>query len=232
VVIELIIDFRAGPLQKPARYRLSVWSPVQDAHRTRVSQCRACIARQSSGAELEKILSCSTDRFFHQLSSSRASLLRAAHRTLRNHDWAEDAVSETLLAALERPPGFDEAARLRAWLLGILRHKIVDQFRLHLASNLVRTVGDAHDLDDLASPAGAAGSDPVQHTADAQFIAALGQLLTELPESHARAFVQRECWGHETADVCSELGISAGNLWVMLHRARGRLREGLQAHRD
>jgi RNA polymerase sigma factor (sigma-70 family) len=177
-------------------------------------------------------LSCSTDRFFHQLSSSRASLLRAAHHTLRNRDWAEDAVSETLLAALERPPGFDEAARLRGWLLGILRHKIVDQFRLHLASNLVCAVGDARDLDDLAPRAGAAGCDPVQHAANAQFIAALGPLLAQLPEAYARAFVQRECWGHETADICTELGISAGNLWVMLHRARGRLREGLRAHRD
>jgi RNA polymerase sigma-70 factor, ECF subfamily len=82
------------------------------------------------------------------------------------------------------------------------------------------------------APAGAAGSDPVQHTADSHFIAALGQLLAKLPEAHARAFVQRECWGHETAHVCGELGISAGNLWVMLHRARGRLREGLRAHRD
>jgi RNA polymerase sigma factor (sigma-70 family) len=183
-------------------------------------------------AGLEKILSCSTDRFFQQLSASRAALLRAALHTLRNRDWAEDAVSDTLLAALERPPAFEEPARLRAWLFGILRHKIVDQWRLHLASNLVCTVGDARDLDQLAAPTGAAGNDPVQRTADSQFIVALAQLLTELPEAHARAFVQRECWGHDTAEICAELGVSAGNLWVMLHRARNRLRDGLWRHRD
>jgi RNA polymerase sigma factor (sigma-70 family) len=183
-------------------------------------------------AGLEKMLSCSTDRFFQQLSASRAALLRAAHHTLRNRDWAEDAVSDTLLAALERPPEFEEPARLRAWLFGILRHKIVDQWRLHLASNLVCAVGDAGDLEQLASPAGVAGNDPVQRTADSQFIVALGQLLTELPEAHARAFVQRDCWGHDTADICAELGVSAGNLWVMLHRTRHRLREGLRGHRD
>jgi RNA polymerase sigma factor (sigma-70 family) len=166
------------------------------------------------------------------MALSRATLLRSARRALRNRDWAEDAVSETLLAALERPPTFDEPARVQAWLHGILRHKIVDQLRLHLASNTVHCVGDARDLDEMLAPTSGAASDPVQRTADSQFISALARLLAALPQAHARAFVQREGLGRDTADICIELGISAGNLWVILHRARSRLREGLRAHRD
>ena len=38
----------------------------------------------------------------------------------------------------------------------------------------------------------------------------------------------RECLDLGTEEVCRELGVSANNLSVMLHRARLRLRETLQ----
>jgi RNA polymerase sigma-70 factor (ECF subfamily) len=42
---------------------------------------------------------------------------------------AEDAVSEAVLAALERPAAYAGQAAMRTWLVGILKHKIVDQIR-------------------------------------------------------------------------------------------------------
>lgn len=170
------------------------------------------------------------DSFCLQLTELRGSLLRAARGRLRNSDWAEDAVSETMLAALELRPDFSEPGRLRAWLYGVLRHKVMDQLRRHLDDRLVVARGEMLDTE-----AGAGDSstldDPSKRAGDSQFIAALANQLDGLPPLQARAFVMRECWGGSTTEVCSALGISAANLWTMLHRARHRLRTGLALHR-
>ena len=69
--------------------------------------------------------------FAERVAAQRPILLRTAHQMLRNKAWAEDAVSETLVAALEKPGAFAAGAGLRTWLVAILKHKIVDQIRHH-----------------------------------------------------------------------------------------------------
>ncbi len=56
--------------------------------------------------------------------------MRFARLQLRNETWAEDAVSETLLAALAKPQAFQARSQLKTWLVGILKHKIIDAMRL------------------------------------------------------------------------------------------------------
>ena len=56
----------------------------------------------------------------------RDYLMRFARLQLRNEAWAEDAVSETLLAALAKPQAFQARSQLKTWLVGILKHKIID----------------------------------------------------------------------------------------------------------
>ena len=69
--------------------------------------------------------------FADELAAMRPMLVRMAQQRLRNEAWAEDAVSETLVAALEKPSAFTQRAMLRTWLVGILKHKVVDQIRRH-----------------------------------------------------------------------------------------------------
>ena len=156
-------------------------------------------------------------------------LLRMARTKLRNPDWAYDAVADTLLAALERPPSFDDPARIRAWMIGILRHKLVDQLRRGLGDAAAETNADLDQLDGHDEESCALG-DPLRRAADAQFVAALSRLLEHLPRTQARAFVMRDCLGLETPHICAELGASPGHVLVMLHRARHKLRQGLAAY--
>lgn len=67
--------------------------------------------------------------FEAELVAQRSYLMRFARLQLRNETWAEDAVSETLLAALARPQAFGGRAQLKTWLVGILKHKIIDALR-------------------------------------------------------------------------------------------------------
>lgn len=49
-----------------------------------------------------------------------------------------------------------------------------------------------------------------------------------LPLAASQAFLMRELMGFETEEICKELGISATNCWVLLHRGRMRLRACLE----
>jgi RNA polymerase sigma-70 factor (ECF subfamily) len=67
--------------------------------------------------------------FEQQVADLRNYLLQFARLQLRNDTWAEDAVSETLLAALSKPHTFGNRSQLKTWLVGILKHKVLDSIR-------------------------------------------------------------------------------------------------------
>ena len=56
-------------------------------------------------------------------------LYRFALTRLRDQHLAEDAVQETLLAAIKNSAGFTGKSVARTWLTGILKHKIIDIMR-------------------------------------------------------------------------------------------------------
>ena len=61
-----------------------------------------------------------TARIDRELAALRPQLLRVARLQLRNDAWAEDAVSETLIAALEGRERFSGQSQLSTWVVGIL----------------------------------------------------------------------------------------------------------------
>ncbi len=170
------------------------------------------------------------DWYAQEIAFHRTALLRTALQRLRNPDWAADAVSETLLAALERRPCTDDPQRLRAWLFGTLAHKLVDQVRRYGGDNLVVASGSADDMEQIPLQEAPAWGDPVERACSVQFVQRLANALSQLPLAHAKAFLMFEAWGHSTDDICTELGVSINHLRVMLFRARVKLRLQLQAH--
>jgi RNA polymerase sigma-70 factor (TIGR02943 family) len=174
--------------------------------------------------------------FSRQVELLHPQLLRFARSQLRNEAWAEDAVSEAVVAALEKPQAFAGQSQLKTWLVGILKHKVIDQLRRHRREATLLTQDDAEDLDDalFASdghwremPADWGNPDAVLH--QREFIAVLETCLEVLPPTQARLFLMREWLELSSDECCKELAITATNLWVLLHRARLRLRECLQA---
>ncbi len=175
--------------------------------------------------------------FAQQVEALRPQLLRYARSQLRNEAWAEDAVSDTLLAALEKPQGFAGASALKTWLVGILKHKLIDQLRRHAREATVLDRDDGEDLDallfdDTGHWRDAPADWSVQPEAlcgQAQFLAVLDACVEKLPPAQGRVFMMREWLELETDEICKELAITTTNLWVLLHRARLRLRDCLQA---
>ncbi|TXI23245.1 MAG: sigma-70 family RNA polymerase sigma factor [Roseateles sp.] len=171
-----------------------------------------------------------------QLEALRPTLLKYARLQLRNPAWAEDAVSDTLLAALEKPQAFRGDSQLKTWLIGILKHKLVDQIRRN--SREISTTSDredGEDLDELLFAADGHWREPQQDWGDPEatlrqldFMRVLEACVEKLPGQQGRLFMMREWLELDTDEICKALSITPTNLWVMLHRARLRLRECLQ----
>ena len=173
--------------------------------------------------------------FANQVQALRPQLLRFARSQLRNEAWAEDAVSDTLLAALEKPGSFAGQSQLKTWLIGVLKHKVVDQLRRHTREATLLTTEDGEDLDEsLFDSTGhwrEAPQDwghPEAALGQRQFFEILQACCDQLPPVQGRVFMMREWLGLDTDEICKELQITPTNLWVLLHRARLRLRDCLQ----
>ncbi|BCO25255.1 hypothetical protein MIZ03_0115 [Rhodoferax lithotrophicus] len=174
--------------------------------------------------------------FEQQLVSHRAGLLRFARLQLRNQAWAEDAVSETLLVALSKPQAFQSRSQLKTWLVGILKHKVIDMLRLH-GREISNSASDDDNVDmlDLVGfkPDGhfaempADWGNPEQDLNNQQFMKIMDACVEKLPAAQGRLFLMREWLELSVEEICKELNLTATNLYVQLHRARLRLRECL-----
>jgi RNA polymerase sigma-70 factor (ECF subfamily) len=174
--------------------------------------------------------------FARQIETLRPALLKFARLQLRNAAWAEDAVSDTVLAALEKPQSFAGQSQLKTWMIGILKHKLIDQIRRN--SREISTTSsddDSVDLDDLMFAADGHWRDAPQDWGDpehclrqADFMKVMEACVDHLPGQQGRLFMMREWLELDTDEICKELSITPTNLWVMLHRARLRLRDCLQ----
>lgn len=176
--------------------------------------------------------------FENQVAESRNYLLGFARLQLRNDALAEDVVSETMLAALARPQAFDQRSQLKTWLVGILKHKIVDTLRLHAREVCVGSDDEDASYDPMEAMAFTADGhfqqmpsewgNPEQDLNQRQFLETLEVCSSRLPAVQARLFLMREWLELSSEEICKELQLTPTNLYVQLHRARLRLRECLE----
>jgi RNA polymerase sigma-70 factor (TIGR02943 family) len=170
-----------------------------------------------------------------ELERLRPQLLKFALMQLRNPAWAEDAVSETLLAALEKPQAFEGRSQLKSWLIGILKHKLIDQIRRQTKELSSTPADDDDSLEEQLFAEDGHWRDaphdwgnPEHSLHQVDFMRVLEICVEKLPGQQGRLFMMREWLEMDSDEICKELGITPTNLWVMLHRARLKLRECLQ----
>ena len=163
-------------------------------------------------------------------------LYRYALSRVHDHLKAEDLVQETFLAALKAHQTFEGRSSHQAWLMGILKHKIVDQIRKEIReqpSSEIEFLADTID-----SQFNAKGhwkvkpnrwiTDPRDAFEQKEFMAVFYACLAKLPARLARVFTLREIDGKSTQEICKLLNITPTNSWVILYRARMGLRDCLE----
>ncbi len=160
-----------------------------------------------------------------------------ALRRVSRPETAEELVQETFVSGLTSRQDFHGSATERTWLIGILRHKIMDHYR---ASYRHTTISpdklDVLTEESLFDQRGNWISKPEKWRADPshvyeqqEFMEVLNRCLEHLSSRAADAFRLREIVGADTEEICKVLAISPTNYWVLMHRARLRMRSCLEA---
>ena len=161
-------------------------------------------------------------------------LFRYAIARVRDAAVAEDLVQDTLLAAIVAADTYKGGSTEQTWLVGILRHKVLDYFRKSsLEAQWQNEWSDEqdHDFDDQGSWAVSIDHwrTPEKAVEHDEFWSVLRGCVDTLPENLRTVFALRELDGLGTEELLATLDISTkNNLWVMLSRARKRVRQCLQ----
>ena len=164
------------------------------------------------------------------------SLFKYALFRLRDADLAEEKIQETFLAALQSRHRFQGRSTEKVWLISILKRKICDHFRevnrdrhFNMVLHMERA---AHDVLDnkRGKPMRHTGRllDPSMDLEQREFLRNVQHALSELPERLAQVFILRDVIELSSDEICDLMNISVCNLYVMIHRARRRLRRILE----
>lgn len=171
-------------------------------------------------------------------------LYRCAMVRVRDRQIAEDIVQDTLLAALQARASFAGQSSERTWLVGILKHKVIDHIRRVSRTRPIESfepflaadedesrlfAEDGHWREEAAAPADW-GADPRTLTENKEFWEVMRKCLDRLPGKTAQVYTMREIDDVDGDEVCKALGVTPSNLWVLLHRARLRLRDCFETH--
>jgi RNA polymerase sigma-70 factor (ECF subfamily) len=166
------------------------------------------------------------------------ALYRYALLRVRQSELAGELVQEAFVSALRARDTFSGLSSERTWLIGILNHKIIDQYRK--ASRRQSPVDpDSPDpvLDHFFDRRGrwkrkpaAWPGDPAEAIEKSEFWQTLTRCLAKIPTHFADVFFLRELDERAGEEICQILNITATNLWARLHRARLLLRQCLEKY--
>jgi RNA polymerase sigma-70 factor (ECF subfamily) len=146
------------------------------------------------------------------------ALYRMAYRMIGDQHEAEDMVQETFRSVWKSRSRYDPDRGSRAWLVAILRRRVIDRWRKRPQPS---------PLSEDGSPEiGVPGDDPFLDEFTDEVQAALDRLPEELRETLLLVVVG-ELTHQEAADL---LGVPLGTVLSRVSRSRTRLREYLEAY--
>lgn len=163
------------------------------------------------------------------------SMIRVAATIVNSRATAEEVSQDTWLAVLKNIGGFEGRSSLAGWIFTILINKARTRARRDGRSVSFEQGGEGNDLaaafdghgrwkempelwEEITPERIVAGRRLAEHMRDA---------IETLPPAQRAVIVLRVQQGLEPSEVCEALGLSDGNIRVLLHRARLSLRAKL-----
>lgn len=161
-------------------------------------------------------------------------LYNYANFRVSSKEVSEDLIQETFISALKAKDSFRGDSTELTWLLAILKRKVIDHYR-KLSAQKERTLSEytspfkdegvfeGHWLNDRLPKDWSSEADSSLNQEEFQGI--LEYCLSLLPPKWKSVFVLKFMEELSSEEVCKETGCSASNFWVIMHRARLKLRE-------
>ena len=143
---------------------------------------------------------------YRRLLAALTAHLRAYYLRRVGAATAEDLVQETLIAIHSRRATYDPAQPFTAWVYGIARYKLIDEFRRARRRPSV-------SLDDAGDLFAADDSEALAARRDVE------KLLARLPEAKRRLVRAVKLDGASIAEVAAQTGLSETAVKVGVHRA-------------
>lgn len=192
------------------------------------------------------------DAFSVLLNRYHSSLLRLARIYVSSNALAEEVVQETWLGFLGSLPRFERRCSLKTWLFAILVRcaaRIRDHERRSIPFsalwNADTAPGEFAREPDRFFPAGHRWSGiwrlnraetvptgwagvPEDRLLSQELSQVIGRLVASLPPAQREAFTLRHIKGLTAEEASHVLRVTPNNQRVLLHRARSRLRRGLE----
>ncbi|NDI87606.1 sigma-70 family RNA polymerase sigma factor [Undibacterium crateris] len=180
---------------------------------------------------------CSKEQVVQACIENHHLMLSLARIQLYSKDDAEDVVQEVIVSALQSWRTFEGRSTLKTWLLGILKYKIIDQINKQKRSTKELTYQhfndeELNDYENFFTKEGNWNPEtfvnilcPAEILEQDQLLALVEFCLMKLPEQQSRIFLMREYLGMEVQEIAKSVSTSDGNLRVILHRCRLRLRD-------
>jgi RNA polymerase sigma-70 factor (ECF subfamily) len=151
---------------------------------------------------------------YRRLLAALTKHLRAYYTRRVGPATAEDLVQETLIAIHGRRATYDTGLPFTAWVYGIARYKLIDEFR-RAKRHAAVPLDDAPELFAHDDAEASAARRDVQ------------KLLDRLPEAKRRLVQDIKLDGVSVADVAARTGMSETAVKVSVHRAIKSLGEEL-----
>jgi RNA polymerase sigma-70 factor (ECF subfamily) len=157
-----------------------------------------------------------------------------AYYRVSSVEIAKDLVQETFLSALKSKDNFKGKSSEKTWLISILKRKIVDHYRKQsrVKEDSSEDKGSPFIKEGLKEGQWQGERVPLnweQEGIDAmdrkEFYKILDYCMSLLPEKWASVFRLKIFEELSSPKICKEMGITSSNFWVIMHRARLRLRE-------
>jgi len=173
--------------------------------------------------------------FEHIYRKHNTSMIRVATGIVRSRATAEEVAQDTWIAVLRKIGGFEGRSSLAGWIYSILINK--SRTRAKRDGRSVSFDADGED-DNLAAAFDGRGRwkdmpdlwdelTPERILAGRNVMAHVTAAIEALPSGQRSVIILRAQQGLEAEEVCAALGISEGNMRVLLHRARLAIRAAL-----
>ena len=152
------------------------------------------------------------------LVDNHQRFLTFLERRVGSREAAEDILQDAFVRGLERADTVRDSESIIPWFYRLLRNAIVDHYRKRGAEQ--RAIAHAAGMADASEPG------PDEALRD-EVCACVVRLVDTLKPEYAAAIKRVDLDGTTVADFGREIGISANNAGVRLHRAREALRRQL-----
>lgn len=157
-------------------------------------------------------------------------LYRSARALRFSEQDAEDLVQEVFTVFLQTLDRFEGRSQLRTWLFGILHHKMRERRRALRREEMIDSLDpDFEQWFDANGHWKRVPQDLERLFTSREIREAVHDCVSSLPLPQREVFQLREVEDLDSKDICNNLQITVTHLGVLIHRARQRLRQCLEA---